>query len=359
MLDRVHVLTASEDHTIKMWSLSADTALRTFVGHYTTVTCAAPAPNGSKIVLGSIDGLIYVWKVDNAVVYKNMKDDPCSGKRLTAKNSNGAISSLVFDFSHSENMRWYCGKKVGQSGYAESCGEGDGTFGTNEGCQCLSCALLDVPKGKLPLCSVSCHNHRLLFHDNLSESMKSQWQCNRCTKSGAQVYHCAEARSGLSGEDACDYDLCPACYATYAIPVNRSFTVLEGHTSPVVDLRVTSDSTQIISIGVGGAIIVWDLETGEGLTVIRSDIKVVNSFCLSANEQLIIVGGDECMISILSKADEKVLKKIDIHADSGELYIMVKRFTGYPCPRMANLLLQDMIPLLNWFLLSTSVLFVL
>jgi hypothetical protein len=67
-------------------------------------------------------------------------------------NSDGALSKPSQDTAHSNSIRHYCGRTVGQAGYQDSCGGCNGVCGPTNGCQCKSCYLLDAASSDLLAC---------------------------------------------------------------------------------------------------------------------------------------------------------------------------------------------------------------
>ena len=59
-------------------------------------------------------------------------------------NSAGILSYPSYDFRHSKQVRHYCGRFVGQRGYASACVDCDGRCSPDTGCQCTSCFNLDA-----------------------------------------------------------------------------------------------------------------------------------------------------------------------------------------------------------------------
>eukprot|EP00808_Paulinella_micropora_P007329 g80892.t1 len=60
-------------------------------------------------------------------------------------NGDGAPTRLSLDSYHTQRQLHYCGRHVGQSGYANACGRCDGRCGPNNGCQCKACHAMDFP----------------------------------------------------------------------------------------------------------------------------------------------------------------------------------------------------------------------
>jgi WD40 repeat protein/serine/threonine protein kinase len=59
--DGGRVLTASLDHTARVWDAAEGTLLRTLAGHSNGVTSASWSPDGRRIVTASVDGTAAVW----------------------------------------------------------------------------------------------------------------------------------------------------------------------------------------------------------------------------------------------------------------------------------------------------------
>jgi hypothetical protein len=62
--------------------------------------------------------------------------------------SQSLFSLFCYFVSLSGAVLFYCGRNVGQGGYANSCGKCDGHCGPVDGCQCRACFVLDHPTSK-------------------------------------------------------------------------------------------------------------------------------------------------------------------------------------------------------------------
>ena len=60
--DNKHIVSASDDHTLKVWSMSTGKCLRTLQGHSRGVMCVQLSDG--LAVSGSGDNTIRIWKVD-------------------------------------------------------------------------------------------------------------------------------------------------------------------------------------------------------------------------------------------------------------------------------------------------------
>ena len=62
--DGAYFLTASDDHTLKLWKADSGECLRTFAGHEDGVNACAFSPDGKRIVSASDDKTLKLWQAD-------------------------------------------------------------------------------------------------------------------------------------------------------------------------------------------------------------------------------------------------------------------------------------------------------
>ncbi|XP_017152608.1 transcription initiation factor TFIID subunit 5-like [Drosophila miranda] len=80
-----YLVTGSTDGTVRMWNMAkGTTAVRTFLGHKTTITAVAFSICGSYLVAGATDGLLIVWNVKSQVLLRRLG------------HHSGAITSIGF-----------------------------------------------------------------------------------------------------------------------------------------------------------------------------------------------------------------------------------------------------------------------
>lgn len=64
------ILTASNDHNLKLWDVSLGEMRHTYARHTEAVTSCAWLPSGDKFVSGSLEKNIYLWSLTGDVLYK-------------------------------------------------------------------------------------------------------------------------------------------------------------------------------------------------------------------------------------------------------------------------------------------------
>lgn len=62
--DGARIVTASADHTARIWDAEAGTALATLRGADGEVVAAAFSPDGTELVAASLDHSAYLWRLD-------------------------------------------------------------------------------------------------------------------------------------------------------------------------------------------------------------------------------------------------------------------------------------------------------
>ena len=63
--DGKRAISASDDHTLKVWDLESGRALRTLEGHSSVVSCVAVMADGKRAVSASGDNTVRVWDVES------------------------------------------------------------------------------------------------------------------------------------------------------------------------------------------------------------------------------------------------------------------------------------------------------
>jgi len=87
--DGRHVLTGSQDWTVKMWDVENGALLRTFDAHKSQVDAVTFSQDGTKVLSGSLDKTLKLW-------------DAATGQLLrTLEGHTGGVNSVAFSFEGS------------------------------------------------------------------------------------------------------------------------------------------------------------------------------------------------------------------------------------------------------------------
>jgi WD40 repeat protein len=125
--DGTHLLTGSEDGTLKLWDLATTRLVRTFSGHKGEVTVVALSPEGGRALSGSKDKTIKLWDVatgrlirtiyahlDSSSEVSSVAFSPDGKRLLSSSRGEGAAKlwdadtgRLVHMFRHSTKLAFH------------------------------------------------------------------------------------------------------------------------------------------------------------------------------------------------------------------------------------------------------------
>lgn len=104
--DGKQVITASEDHSLKVWGLQMPALLHTLRGHLGLVTALAVTADGQQVVSGSVDRTLKVWDLRTGQLLQTLENcagevtslavTPDSRKIISASKTPGRINDGVF-----------------------------------------------------------------------------------------------------------------------------------------------------------------------------------------------------------------------------------------------------------------------
>jgi len=88
--DGKRAVSSSSDHTLKVWELESDRALRTLVGHSRSVNGVAVTPDGKRAVSASDDQTLKVWELESGACLATLTCDGAA-KCCAFSNANKLI----------------------------------------------------------------------------------------------------------------------------------------------------------------------------------------------------------------------------------------------------------------------------
>jgi WD40 repeat protein len=236
--DSCLVVSASQDHTLKIWDLHTGQAVRTLTGHEGPVTAVAVTPDGRCIISASSYGTIKVWDLQTGQAIRTIDGHPCpisdlavtpDGHRAISASWNGILK--VWDI------------KTGRAVRTFTCHSGEEVTAvavTPDGHHVVSASLdgtlevWDLNTGQV-ICSLA---------SNL------EWP----TLVGVVVT--PDGRSAISAFK--DHTL-----KVWDLKTGQVVRTLANHVSDVFDLAVTPDGRHVIAATDSYTLKVWDLNTGQ------------------------------------------------------------------------------------------------
>ncbi len=252
--DERHVLSASDDETLRLWELDTSRCLRTFEGHTGRVRSVEFSLDGRRALSGSEDKTLKLW-------------DVATGRCIrTFEGHAGPVSTVQLSLDGRHVLSGTAGRDMGEG---DLMGPGELKFwdvatgrclrnlvGGHEGMLtsahlsadgCLALSSGEFPHGTLKLWDVATGRCLRTFkgHTGL---VSSQWS--------------ADGRHALSGSSDKTLKL-------WDVATGRCLRTLEGHTESVNSIHLSADGRRALSgsgnYGVKGTLKLWELDTGRCL----------------------------------------------------------------------------------------------
>ncbi len=269
------VISASADHTLKVWDLESGTVLRTLTGHSAEVRGVAVTSDGKRAVSASRDRTLKVWDLETDTVLRT----------LTGHTDNINAVAVTSDGR-------YAVSAAGSGGYPERRGTlkvwdlESGTelhtlYGHSENVWDVAV----TPGGRY---AVSASWDFTLKVWNLETGREvhtlrghsSPVNAVAVTSDGRYAVSAAGSGLGDKGSNLKVWD----------IESGTDLRTLEGHFGRVVGVAVTSDGRQAVSTSWDETLRVWDLKTGAELGNLNGSIEPGRAVMITAEDQRVVTG---------------------------------------------------------------------
>jgi serine/threonine protein kinase len=272
-------LSGGDDHTVRLWDVTAGEEVRCLTGHTGAVYTVAFSPDGRHALTGSDDRTLRLWEVGSA-------------RELACWRGHGAaITGLAFS---SDGRRALSG-----SGALD--GEGDPAD--------CSLRLWDVPTGRelrrigehsAPVLAVSfCPDgvravtggwdHRMrLWHVDSGRLLR---EYPRQEGPVWSVAASSDGRHAVSGST-------DAAVRLWELSSGRELRRFEGHGDWVLSVALSADNTRVLSGCGDGKLRLWDAGTADNLCTWQGHGGSVRSVAFGAEGRHILSGGQDGMVRL-------------------------------------------------------------
>ncbi|WP_437948078.1 PQQ-binding-like beta-propeller repeat protein [Sorangium sp. So ce296] len=283
--DGQRIVSASSDRTLKIWDLATGRLLSTLQGHSDWVRACALSPDGQRIVSASDDATLKVWDLATGKLLYTLEGHSggvkaCAlspdGQRIVSASNDTTLK--VWDLAtgrllhtlkgHSEGVKACALSPDGQRIISAS---GDTTL-----------KVWDLATGRLL--------HTLKDH---SEGMKA----------------CALSPDGQRIVSASD----DTTLKVWDLATGKLLSTIDGHSRWVNACAFSPDGQRIVSASGDRTLKVWDLATGKFLSTIDGHSREVNACALSPDGQRVVSASDDTTLKVWDRATGKLLSTIDGH----------------------------------------------
>jgi WD40 repeat protein len=261
--DNVHVLSGSDDSTVKLWDAPAGRLLRTFEGHAGPVYSVAFAPSGTRVVSGGRDTTVKLWDattggllfsfVGHSDRVNSVAFSP-DGARLLSGSSDKTMK--LWDVAKGQVVRTFRGHSNAVNSVAFS---PDGTR-LLSGSSDKTVKLWDAATGEL--------QQTLMGH---SAGVNS-------------VAYSSDGTRVVSGSSDTTMKL-------WNVATGGLLHTLEGHSGVVASVAFMPDGTRLLSGSSDKTVRQWDAATGGLLLTFGGHSDRVTSIAVSPDGLLLIVAG--------------------------------------------------------------------
>ncbi|KAF7333332.1 WD40 repeat-like protein [Mycena venus] len=286
--DGTHIVSGSDDKRVHIWDVIAGTKLRTMHGHSDTVRSVAFSPDGKHVVSGSTDRTVRIW-------------DVITGTKLQIMRG------------HSDTV--YC---VGFSP--------DGTHivsGSEDKTVCIWNAATGTHHQKLQghsdtVCSVAFSPNGTRVASGSMDKMIRIWDAVTGTELHSMHGHLDTVRSVAFSPDG-TYVVSASKDKTvriWNVITGTEFQTLQGHSDMVYCARFSPDETHIVSASKDKTVRIWDVVAGIDHQRLQGHSDMVCFVAFSPNGTRIASGSTDEIIRIWDAVTGTELQAMHGHSDT-------------------------------------------
>lgn len=292
--DGRRVVSASEDHTARVWDLDSGAAVRKLKGFARTVTAVAVSPDGAIAVGGLRDGRLVVWRLEDGAVLRTLSGLIEGEMRAVAitPDGRGVVAAgdttvKVWDLEAGELLRTLDGDSSGVRAIAIS---PDGTRAVCGGSTTLR--IWDLQNGALSRVIAAGYpettNVWTIHHEVTAVAL---------TPDANRVVVASWSRVVL-------VQLEP-------LGVVHEFA---GHTSEVTAVAVTPDGARMVSGSRDRTLKMWDLESGELLLTLEGHSDLITAIAITPDGTRAVSGCADQAIKVWNLGGAAAERRSQGHA---------------------------------------------
>jgi WD40 repeat protein len=286
--DGKRAVSASDDHTLKVWDLETGVALRTLKGHSAWVNGVAVTPDGERAVSASDDATLKVWDLETGRTLRTLEGHSKAvtgvavtpdGKRAVSASDDATLK--VWDLETGAVLRTLEGHTDSVNGVAVT------------------------PDGKH---AVSAPDDTTLMVWDLETGL---------------ALRTLEGHSGPVNGVAVTLDGKRAVSASWDntlkawdLETGLALRTLEGHTLPLFGVAVTPDGKRAVSASWDNTLKVWDLETGVALRTLEGHSGPVNGVAVTPDGKRAVSASDDKTLKLWDLETGPASHTLDGHSDS-------------------------------------------
>lgn len=333
--DGQNILTASDDHTARIWDTKTGRLVLPLLGHTDVVSDVDVSPDGRYAVTASADGTARVWEINLTLPRVAFPGEgsllsPAGFQALTWQSQSVSLR----DIRDGHELR----KLAGQTGYvAAAAFSPDGTLALTAGDDGTT-RVWEVSSGKLVntfRADASPLTHATFSHDGSLVAVVSQdnvarvWDVNSGKRTSELRGHTGDVNSIAFSPDArwvltASQDHTARIWNTAD---GSTRLVYHGHTGPVGRASFTPDGKRVVSVSPGTGngttrewnkepVRIWDARTGVDVFNLLGHSDVIGDAILSEDGKLVLTASFDTTARVWDAASGTNLSELRGHTES-------------------------------------------
>jgi WD40 repeat protein len=287
--DGKRAVSASADHTLKVWDLATGRLLRTMEGHSDTVRSVAVTLDGNRAVSASRDQTLRVWDLSSGRTLVMLEGHRDSVESVAVKGDGKQAVSASLDYG----LRVWDLESGRTLRELRGCGRARGVAVTPGGERAVSAS----------------EDGTLKVWDLLTARALLTLKGHSSGVNGVAMM--PDGRRAVSASQ--DRTL-----KVWDLETGRVLLTLEGHSAPVTGVAVTPDGKWAVSTAEDRMLKVWELGTGRVLSTLAGHSAVVSSVAVTVDGKRAVSSSWDNTLKLWDLRTHPTLSTLDGH--SGSVY---------------------------------------
>ncbi len=326
--DGTRVVTASQDHTARIWDARTGLELRQLIGHTEPLSCAEFSPDGRRVITGGVDGTARLWDAHNG---RELRQFRAHGDHINTTTfspdghsvlaSSDDKSAYLWDVERGTLLRTFAGHSDRVSS-AEFSPDGRLVATASDD---KTARLWDAASGRL-LRVLSGHSNRVWF---ASFSPDGRRLVTASYDKTARVWDVATGQVllQLTGHHA------PVSSATYSPDGHYIVTAGVDSTTDIWDAATgqllrslpgtgtdrfwyaafSPDGQRVVTASDDPATRIWDMGPRGQLQLLRGHTGAVNAARFSPDGRQVVTASDDTTVRLWDSASGRELRRFTAH----------------------------------------------
>ena len=332
-VDGQRAVSASKDHTLRLWDLEQGRCLNTLKGHTDGVLSVCLSADGKRAVSASRDRTLRLWDLEQGRCLKTLQGHTdgvlsvclsADGQRAVSASDDQTLR--LWDLERGRCLRTMHGHtdRVGSvslsaDGQRAVSGSWDQTlrlWDLEQG-RCLK--TLQGHTGWVNSVCLSADGQRAISASADQTLRLWDLEQGRCLKTlqGLTEWVLSVCLSA-DGQRAVSASFNDKTLRVWDLERERCLNILQGHTGRVISVCLSADGQRAISASADQTLRLWDLEQGRCLNTLQGHTDPVDSVCLSADGKRAVSASDDKTLRLWDLEQGRCLKTLQGHTDPVE-----------------------------------------